>query len=54
MRDDEDFAQYVAANGDRLLRIAYLLTGDAHAAQDVVQAVLGRALVPVGTTPVWG
>jgi RNA polymerase sigma-70 factor (sigma-E family) len=45
VRDDEDFAEYVTANGDRLLRLAYLMTGDRVAAQDAVQAVLGRALL---------
>jgi RNA polymerase sigma-70 factor (sigma-E family) len=48
VRDDEDFAEYVTANGDRLLRVAYLITCDRMAAQDVVQSVLGRALLSWG------
>lgn len=44
-RNDEDFGEYVRANGGRLLRFAYLQTGDAATAQDVVQTVLARALL---------
>ena len=34
------FEAYVAARRDALLRTAYLLTGDAHAAEDLVQNAL--------------
>jgi RNA polymerase sigma-70 factor (sigma-E family) len=37
---DERFAAYVRDRGDRLLRVAVLLTGDWHAAEDLVQASL--------------
>jgi DNA-directed RNA polymerase specialized sigma24 family protein len=37
---DEPFAAYVRERGDRLLRVAVLLTGDWHAAEDLVQASL--------------
>src|SRR5215470_1467807 len=38
-----DFDQYVAAAWPRLLRSAWLLTGDWHRAEDLVQTVLARA-----------
>jgi RNA polymerase sigma-70 factor (sigma-E family) len=37
---DERFAAYVRERGDRMLRVAVLLTGDWHAAEDLVQASL--------------
>ena len=37
---DEGFAAYVRARGDHPLRVAVLLTGDWHAAEDLVQASL--------------
>jgi len=37
---DERFAAYVRDRGDRLLRMAVLLTGDWHAAEDLVQTSL--------------
>lgn len=37
------FDDYVAARGDALLRFAYLLCGDAHLAEDLVQSVLAKA-----------
>jgi RNA polymerase sigma-70 factor (sigma-E family) len=37
------FDDLVAARGDALLRFAYLLCGDAHLAEDLVQNVLARA-----------
>jgi Sigma-70 region 2 len=37
---DERFAAYVREHGDRHLRVAVLLTGDWHAAEDLVQASL--------------
>jgi RNA polymerase sigma-70 factor (sigma-E family) len=38
-----DFETYVEARTGALLRLAYLLTGDRHLAEDLVQEVLGRA-----------
>ena len=46
-RDDAAFEVWVGENGAGLLRVAYLLTGDGHQAEEIVQAVLARAL------PVW-
>jgi len=37
---DERFADFVRARGEHLLRVAVLLTGDWHAAEDLVQASL--------------
>lgn len=42
------FEEFVAARGPRLLRVAWLLTGDAHLAEDLLQTVLAR------TWPKWG
>jgi DNA-directed RNA polymerase specialized sigma24 family protein len=42
-RDAEEFDAFVAGSGSRLLRTAYLLTGDRGAAEDLVQDVLARA-----------
>jgi RNA polymerase sigma-70 factor (sigma-E family) len=39
----DDFAQYVTAAWARLLRSAWLLTGDWHLAEDLLQTVLARA-----------
>lgn len=36
------FEDFVATRGDRLYRAAWLLTGDAHAAEDLLQTVLAR------------
>jgi RNA polymerase sigma-70 factor (sigma-E family) len=41
------FEEFVAARGPRLLRVAWLLTGDAHLAEDLLQTVLAR------TWPKW-
>lgn len=38
----EEFSEYVAARQKALVRTAYLLTGDHHAAEDLVQASLAR------------
>jgi RNA polymerase sigma-70 factor (sigma-E family) len=38
--DEASFREFVAARLGRLSRIAYLLTGDHHAAEDLVQATL--------------
>ncbi|MFE7133835.1 SigE family RNA polymerase sigma factor [Streptomyces sp. NPDC057638] len=45
---DGDFEAFVAARGPRLLRVAWLLTGDAHLAEDLLQTVLARVW------PKWG
>jgi RNA polymerase sigma-70 factor (sigma-E family) len=39
-----EFEEYVAARGQALLRLAYVLCGDAHAAEDLTQAALYDAL----------
>lgn len=39
---DADFEAYVAARQARLLRTAYLLTGDQHSAEDLVQTALAK------------
>jgi RNA polymerase sigma-70 factor (sigma-E family) len=39
---DEDFAEFVRARTPPLLRAAYLLTGDQHLAEDLVQSALAR------------
>ncbi|PJE94648.1 SigE family RNA polymerase sigma factor [Streptomyces carminius] len=36
------FEEFVTARGPRLLRVAWLLTGDAHLAEDLLQTVLAR------------
>jgi RNA polymerase sigma-70 factor (sigma-E family) len=41
-RDRREFEAFVAASSDRLVRTAYLLTGDAGHAEDVVQSALLR------------
>lgn len=38
-----DFDDFVSTRGPSLLRFAYLLTGDAHQAEDIVQEALARA-----------
>lgn len=40
--DADEFSAYVAARQRALLRIAFLLTGDHHAAEDLVQTALAR------------
>ncbi|MEW1719541.1 SigE family RNA polymerase sigma factor [Streptomyces sp. NPDC093109] len=39
---DGDFEAFVAARGPRLLRVAWLLTGDAHLAEDLLQSTLAK------------
>lgn len=39
---DAEFAAYMSARQPALLRTAYLLTGDAHTAEDVVQSALAK------------
>ncbi|MFE0632545.1 SigE family RNA polymerase sigma factor [Streptomyces sp. NPDC058864] len=45
---DADFDEFVAARGQRLLKVAWLLTGDAHLAEDLLQTVLAKVW------PKWG
>ena len=40
---DEEVRDFVAARGHALLRSAYLLTGDQHLAEDLVQVALARS-----------
>ena len=40
--DEADFEAFVEASGHRLLRTAYLLVGDLHAAEDLLQTALER------------
>jgi len=42
--DQERFEQYVAARRGALVRTAYLLCGDAHLAEDLVQSALVKAV----------
>lgn len=42
MRDDADFAEFFAAASPRLLKLAWLLTGSAADAEDLVQGALER------------
>jgi RNA polymerase sigma-70 factor (sigma-E family) len=42
--DVADFSAFVAGASSRLIRTAYLLTGDADAAEDLLQTALERAL----------
>ncbi len=41
--DDAQFSEYVAARWGALVRTAYLLTGDFHEAEDLVQVTLTKA-----------
>lgn len=42
MEEYEEFREFVHARGHALTRTAYLLTGDQHLAEDLLQNVLGR------------
>lgn len=42
-RARRDFADFVAARSAELLRLAYVLTGDQHSAEDLLQSSLTRA-----------
>ena len=42
VRRPESFEELVAATGDRMLRTAVLLTGDRHAAEDLVQSTYAQ------------
>ena len=48
---DAEFTEYLAVRQPTLLRTAYLLTGDRHQAEDVLQTSLGQALPGVGQGP---
>ena len=48
MRDSEQFAEFVSQRSPALLRAAWLLTGDWHLAQDLVQVALEKSW------PRWG
>jgi RNA polymerase sigma-70 factor (sigma-E family) len=39
----QDFTEFVTARSPGLIRLAYLLTGDQHAAEDLLQSALTRA-----------
>ncbi|WP_438306722.1 SigE family RNA polymerase sigma factor (plasmid) [Streptomyces sp. HUAS TT11] len=39
---DADFEEFVSARGQRLLSVAWLLTGDKHLAEDLLQTVLTK------------
>jgi RNA polymerase sigma-70 factor (sigma-E family) len=41
---DLEFDEYVAVSGPRLKRIAYLLTGDVHSAEDLLQTAYAKVL----------
>jgi RNA polymerase sigma-70 factor (sigma-E family) len=42
MKDEEDFRQFAASRQKQLLRSAYLLCGDWHGAEDLVQTTFGQ------------
>ena len=42
-RARQDFSEFVAARSARLIRLAYVLTGDQHAAEDLLQNSLVKA-----------
>ncbi|MGH3453910.1 MAG: SigE family RNA polymerase sigma factor [Nocardioidaceae bacterium] len=48
MRDAAEFTEFVATRSSALLRTAYLLTGDRHLAEDLLQTALIKAY------PQWG
>jgi RNA polymerase sigma-70 factor (sigma-E family) len=45
---DEEFATFVAARSRALMRTAYLLTGDLHQAEDLLQTALAKLYVHWG------
>lgn len=47
-RRDEEFRDFVAARSGALLRVAHLLTGDAHLAEDLLQAALTKTYLAWG------
>ncbi|MGW1721126.1 sigma factor, partial [Streptomyces sp. NPDC002156] len=42
---DEEFQSFVVGRWPRLMRTAFLLTGEQHAAEDLVQSTLERVYV---------
>ncbi len=42
-RTRQDFAEFVASMSAELLRLAYVLTADQHAAEDLLQSALTKA-----------
>ncbi|WP_228976521.1 SigE family RNA polymerase sigma factor [Streptomyces sp. DH12] len=50
---DEDFTRFTEASYASLLRTARLLTGDRHAAEDLVQAALVKVYLRWGRSAVW-
>jgi RNA polymerase sigma-70 factor (sigma-E family) len=42
--DEPDFDAYVRASGPRLKRLAFLLTGDLHSAEDLLQSAYAKVL----------
>ena len=42
-RARREFAEFAAARGSALIRVAYVLTGEQHAAEDLLQTALTRA-----------
>lgn len=45
---DAEFTEYAVARQDALLRFAYLISGDHHAAEDLVQTALARTYLAWG------
>ena len=45
---DAEFSEYMAARQPSLLRTAYLLTGDPHTAEDLVQTALAKLRADFG------
>ncbi|MFT3888726.1 MAG: SigE family RNA polymerase sigma factor [Arachnia sp.] len=43
LEEERDFDRFVTARGGRLWRAAWLLTGDAHKAEDLVQTALAKS-----------
>lgn len=43
--DPDEFGEFVAARGTQMFHTAYLLTGDRHMAEDLVQTTLGKLYV---------
>src|SRR5688572_1734857 len=43
--DEREFTEFVATRGQALLRVAYALTGEQHAAEDLVQTALAKAML---------
>jgi DNA-directed RNA polymerase specialized sigma24 family protein len=48
-----EFAEFVAARSGALIRLAYVLTGDQHTAEDLLQTALTRAAARWARPPSW-